>query len=138
MTARSPAMKKWLIAETVLLTVMPVALLMYAVPVLLFGAVAVIFPVAGDTRGLPQRVFGMLPYLGGILGLWTVWQYALGLSSGRKFRLGWWFAAAVVGGGLASWELVSTTNVVTSLLVCLPTWVLVGHLLYLRNFINQN
>jgi hypothetical protein len=111
---------------------MPVALLMYALPALLLGAVMVISPAAADTRGPWERMFGMLPYLGGILGLWTVWQYALNLSGGRRFRLDWWFAVAVAGGGLASWELISTKNVVTSLLLCLPTWLLVGHLLYLR------
>ena len=111
---------------------MPVALLIYALPALIFGAVMVISPAAADTRGPWERMFGMLPYLGGILGLWTVWQYALNLSGGRRFRLDWWFAVAVAGGGLASWELISTKNVVTSLLLCLPTWLLVGHLLYLR------
>ncbi|MET0383526.1 MAG: hypothetical protein ABW032_08900, partial [Burkholderiaceae bacterium] len=69
---------------------------------------------------------------------WTVWGYAFSLSKESKFRLDWKFIVAVIGGTLASWELVSTTNLVSTLLVCLPTWILVAHLFYLRSVIKEH
>ena len=58
-------MKKWFIVEEVTLTVVPVALLLYALPYLFVGAIFIVAPMESDTRVWYERVFGMFPYLGG-------------------------------------------------------------------------
>ena len=127
------SMKKWFIVEEVTLTVVPVALLLYALPYLFVGAIFIVAPMESDTRVWYERVFGMFPYLGGGLGLWTIWRNMIALSNGIKFRLDLWFFLAGIGGALASWELIRTTNFSTGIFISLPVWILLCHILYLRN-----
>lgn len=126
-------LKKWLIVEAVVLTMVPAAIFLYSLPLLIFAAVVTVVPLDSDTRALHERLFGLLPYLGGALGLWTVWSYALALAENKSFPLDWRFVVAAIGGGLATWEVFSTTNVPSAVLISLPTWSLAMHLLYLRS-----
>lgn len=125
-------MKKWLLAETAVLTALPVVMLLQALPMLLVSAILVFFPLDSETRAFHQRVYGMLPYLGGMLGLVMVWRYALALCEHKRFTLDWRFLMGAMGGALATWELFSTTNSASTAMICLPTWFLAGHVLYLR------
>ncbi|MFT4190004.1 MAG: hypothetical protein QM617_00590 [Comamonas sp.] len=125
-------MKKWLIWEAVVLTFIPVMLLMYALPYLLLGLVAMLFNFTGDVRYLFDLVFGFFSYVGGALGICVIWRCALYLMRGKVFRLDFWFVMAGAGGVAVTWELIVTTNWFSVFLVCLPPWGFVVHLLCLR------
>jgi hypothetical protein len=101
-------MKKWLITEAVLLTIVPTLALLYAIPIFLFAAAEIFVPIAGDANTLLERSLRMLPYAGGFWGLWTVWRYAVLLSKGERFSIDWRFWGALIGGALASRELITT------------------------------
>lgn len=126
-------LKRWLIAETVVLTMVPAWLLVYSLPLLIFAAVVTVVPLDSDTRALHERLFGLTPYLGGALALWTIWRHALAVAENKILALDWRFVAAALGGGLATWEVVSTTGMAAGVLISLPTWLLAMHLLYLRS-----
>lgn len=125
-------MKKWLILEGTLCTIIPIALIVYFLPTLEFATVEVFSPASIDGRNVFQRVLGMLPYIGGVFGLWVVWRFIFLTSAGKKFAVGWQFVFGFMGSLLATIEVISTTNTLSSLLICVPTWFLVGHLLYVR------
>lgn len=125
-------MKRWLIVETALVTMVPACLAIYALPVLVFASIEVFVPVATDTRSLVERMLGLTPYVGGILALLSIWRMAVAMAVGRKFSLDWWFWLGLLGGALATKEIVVTTNTLTGILVCLPVWLLVMQLTALR------
>jgi uncharacterized membrane protein (GlpM family) len=126
-------MKKWIIIETVFLTIVPSLLLIYAIPALSMGIVEIFSPMPGDAAPLIQRLTRMLPYTGGLWGLWSIWQYAILLANNKMFSLGWKFFIALIGGAVATWDLIRTTNATLATMVCIPTFFLVGHLLVLRS-----
>lgn len=125
-------MKKWLIAEAMFLTLVPAGLAIYAIPVLVFGAVEAFAPTAADTRSFSIRLFELAPYAGGIFGIYVIWSLVARIASGASFPFKLRFALGTLGGALATWEIARTTNAITVILVCLPTWLLVIHLLILN------
>lgn len=127
-------MKKWLVVEAVILTSVPIVILLYSVPFIWLGTVFIFHPFYGDSRVWYERMFGILPYLGGALALWAIWSYVVELSNGRIFRLDWKLFVSVFGGFLASWELTRTTNLPSVIIIVVPPWILAGHLLYIRHY----
>lgn len=124
-------MKKWLAIEAIAFTLIPAVLLLYAAPVVLFGLVQVFQPLEGDARSFVERLIGIAPYVGGGLGIGALWYLANHLQ--RAFSAKVWIAVVlgVLGGLLASWEVVRTSNLESSLLICIPPWALAVHLGYL-------
>lgn len=124
-------MKKWLAIEALLLTLLPAVLLMYAAPLVVFGLVQVFQPLEGDARTVVERLFGIAPYVGGGFAIGALWYLAVGLQKNISLRGGMTIGFGVLGGILASWEVIRTTNLESSLLICAPPWVFAAHLGYL-------
>lgn len=70
----SERLKKWLIAEALVLTLPIVALMVYAIPMLVFGLIETFIPDSNDMRSFVERVTSLLPYVGGIFGLGVLWR----------------------------------------------------------------
>lgn len=124
-------MKKWLAIEVLVLTLIPTVLLLYAAPLILFGLFEVFQPLEGDARSFVERLFGIAPYIGAGLGIGALWYLAIRLRRAISERA--WMAIVLggLGGIFASWEVIRTSNLESSLLICVPPWGLAVHLGYL-------
>lgn len=120
--------KKWLAIEALTFTLAPTVLLIYAAPLIVL---ALIMPLENDSPPLTGRLLGVLPYFGGALGLGALWYLTYGLIKGSPIR-GWpAIGLGVLGGVAASWEVIRTTNLESSLLICAPPWLFAIHVAYL-------
>ncbi len=123
--------RKWLFAEAIICMLPAMILLLSALPAIGFGLFEVIGTVAGDSRPVLARIYAVLPYVAGMLGLIILWRYVAIVAAGGVIRLGLLFWIAVGAGVVACKEVFAIAPLVAQVLVCAPLWVLIAHLLLL-------
>jgi hypothetical protein len=127
-----PHMKKWLLIEAGVLTFPSIALMAYAIPMLAVGLIQVVFPFSTDGRTFLERAISLLPYVGGVFGLLTLWRCVVAISQERKFILGLAFWVAILAGISACRELFAIAPTHISYLVSVPVWVLVVQVIFMN------
>jgi hypothetical protein len=125
-----------LLAEAVALLFVPAVMLVCALPTLVVMFLTAAFPAGGAGVRL-DVLFGLTSYPAAAFGLWFAWRHARALAHGRCPRLDGLVVLAVVAGGFATWEVVTTTDELFSVLTCAPPWMLALHLAWLRGLVGR-
>ncbi|MFC7286541.1 hypothetical protein ACFQPC_00695 [Herminiimonas glaciei] len=121
--------KKWILLEAILCTLIPVALLVSALPFFVLTSVQIFNPL--DSRTLLERILLFLGSWAGIVGLLAIWYCVIKLLRSERFSVAYLIVGAI-GGAWASWDITVSTNPLSSLIICLPVWILVLHVVYMR------
>jgi hypothetical protein len=121
--------KKWILLEAVLCTLIPVALLVSALPFFVLTSVQIFNPL--DSRTLLERILLFLGSWAGVVGLLAIWYCVVKLLRSERFAVAYLIVGAI-GGAWASWDIAVSTNPLSSLIICLPVWTLVLHIVYMR------
>lgn len=121
--------KKWILLEAVLCTLIPVALLVSALPFFVLTSVQIFNPL--DSRTLSERILLFLGSWAGVVGLLAIWYCVVKLLRSERFAVAYLIVGAI-GGAWASWDITVSTNPLSSLIICLPVWILVLHIVYMR------
>ncbi len=122
--------KKWILLEAVLCTLIPVALLVSALPFFVLTSVQIFNPLDGS-RTLLERILLFLGSWAGVVGLLAIWYCIVKLLRSERFAVAYLIVGAI-GGAWASWDIAVSTNPLSSLIICLPVWILVLHVVYMR------